>query len=79
MRGRVMALYSVIFLGSTPLGGPIAGWVGQHAGGPQLGPRIGLVGGGVIAILAGLAGLLAIRRTRAPQTSPVAVEATAAG
>ncbi len=79
MRGRVMALYSVIFLGSTPLGGPIAGWVGQHAGGPQLGPRIGLVGGGVIAILAGLAGLLAIRRTRAPQTSRVAVEATAAG
>jgi MFS family permease len=27
MRGRVMALYSVVFLGSTPIGGPLAGWL----------------------------------------------------
>lgn len=27
MRGRVMALYSIVFLGSTPIGGPIAGWL----------------------------------------------------
>ena len=27
MRGRVMALYSVVFLGSTPIGGPISGWI----------------------------------------------------
>ena len=32
MRGRVMALYSVAFLGSTPVGGPIVGWVGQTIG-----------------------------------------------
>jgi MFS family permease len=50
LRGRVMALYTVVFLGSTPIGGTLAGWVGQH-----LGPRIGLAGGGVIAILAGIA------------------------
>jgi MFS family permease len=56
MRGRVMSLYSVIFLGSTPIGGPIAGVVGQH-----LGPRVGLVGGGVIAILAGVLAALAWR------------------
>ena len=32
LRGRVMALYTVIFIGSTPTGGPIAGWVGEHIG-----------------------------------------------
>jgi len=51
-RGRVMALYGVVFLGSTPIGSPIAGWVGQ-----ALGARAGIVGGGVIAIALG-AGLL---------------------
>jgi MFS family permease len=55
MRGRVMALYSVVFLGSTPIGGPIAGWVGQH-----LGPRVGLAGGGVIAVAAGIAAVAAL-------------------
>lgn len=29
MRGRVMALYSVVFLGSAPIGGPLAGWLAQ--------------------------------------------------
>lgn len=32
MRGRVMALYSVVFLGSTPIGGPLAGWAAEHGG-----------------------------------------------
>jgi MFS family permease len=31
MRGRVMALYSIVFLGSTPIGGPIAGWLSETA------------------------------------------------
>jgi hypothetical protein len=43
-----MALYTVVFIGSTPIGGPIAGWVGEHVG-AHLGPRVGLVGGGAIA------------------------------
>jgi MFS family permease len=47
MRGRVMALYAVVFLGSTPIGGPVAGWVAQ-----SIDPRAGLV-------LAGLSGLVA--------------------
>ena len=55
-RGRVMALYGVVFLGSTPIGSPIAGWVGQY-----LGPRVGLIGGGVIALALGV-GLLVQRR-----------------
>jgi MFS family permease len=58
-RGRVMALYGIVFLGSTPIGAPIAGWVGQH-----LGARVGLVASGVIAAGTGLA-LLAIARVRA--------------
>ena len=49
MRGRVMALYSVIFLGATPIGGPIAGWIGQ-----QLGARAGLALGVVVAVGAGV-------------------------
>src|SRR4029077_20020180 len=43
-RGRVMALYTVVFLGSTRIGGPLAGWVGQH-----LGARVGFAPGGAIA------------------------------
>jgi MFS family permease len=54
-RGRVMALWSVTFLGSTPLGGPLIGLVAQY-----LGPRYAL-GVGALACLAaagiGLAGL----------------------
>jgi MFS family permease len=52
MRGRVMALYSVVFLGSTPIGAPLVGWLAGAAG-----PRAGLVAGGVAALIAaGLAG-----------------------
>lgn len=47
MRGRVMALYSVVFLGSTPIGGPLAGWLAQ-----SYDPRIAL-------LLAGASGLAA--------------------
>jgi MFS family permease len=32
MRGRVMALWSMAFLGSTPIGGPLIGAIGEHAG-----------------------------------------------
>jgi MFS family permease len=49
MRGRVMALYSVVFLGSTPIGGPLAGWLSE-----TLDPRAALVMAGVAGIVAGL-------------------------
>lgn len=45
MRGRVMALYSVVFLGSTPIGGPLMGWIAGTAG-----PRAALALGGLVAI-----------------------------
>jgi len=47
MRGRVMALWTVAFLGTTPVGAPIIGWIGQHVG-----ARWSLVVGGVTAIVA---------------------------
>jgi MFS family permease len=49
MRGRVMSLYSVIFLGSTPIGGAIAGVVGE-----AWGARAGLVLGAAAAAGAGV-------------------------
>ncbi|MDP9115790.1 MAG: MFS transporter [Actinomycetota bacterium] len=59
MRGRVMALYLVCFMGGTPLGAPLVGWA---AG--TFGPRWGLIGGGLICLIAalGIAAFLAHRR-----------------
>ncbi|MCM3886995.1 MFS transporter [Frankia sp. R82] len=56
MRGRVMALWSVAFLGSTPVGGPIAGWVAQ-----TFGPRAGLLLAAGAALAAAVYALLHLR------------------
>ncbi len=61
MRGRVMALYSVVFLGSTPIGAPFVGWL---AG--ALGPRAGLVVGAVAALLAAAGARAAFARVGEP-------------
>jgi MFS family permease len=45
MRGRVMALYLVCFMGGTPLGAPIIGWLAGFAG-----PRWGMIGGGIVCL-----------------------------
>ena len=57
MRGRVMALYSVVFLGSTPFGAPLAGWLSE-----AIDPRAALVVAGLAGIVAGLAARVAFRR-----------------
>jgi MFS family permease len=46
IRGRVMALYMAIFMGGTPLGAPILGWVAEAFGG-----RWTLIGGGLLTLL----------------------------
>jgi len=51
MRGRVMSLWTVAFIGSTPVGAPIIGWVAETAG-----PRWALGVGAAAAIGAGLYG-----------------------
>ena len=45
MRGRVMALYSIVFIGSTPIGAPIVGWLAS-----AVDPRAGLALGAAAAI-----------------------------
>jgi MFS family permease len=47
MRGRVMGLYMLVFLGGTPLGSPLAGWVAEVAG-----ARLSMIAGGAISMLA---------------------------
>jgi MFS family permease len=70
MRGRVMSLYSVVFLGSTPIGAPLAGWMGQH-----LGPRLGLAAGGAVAAIAsGVALWVVARRPVAEPDAAAAVD-----
>lgn len=56
MRGRVMALYMMVFMGGTPIGAPIAGWITD-----TYGVRAGLATGGAIsaAAAAGIALVLA--------------------
>ncbi len=61
MRGRVMALYSVVFLGSTPIGGPVSGLLAEVAG-----PRAGLALGGVVALAASVWARGAWTRAAAP-------------
>jgi MFS family permease len=63
MRGRVMALYLVCFMGGTPLGAPIVGWLAGVAG-----PRWGLIGGGLICLICtvGIAIVFARRRGMTP-------------
>lgn len=59
MRGRVMALWAVAFLGTTPIGGPIIGWITEHSS-----ARVGFGVGAASCLLAALLGLWAIRRHR---------------
>lgn len=59
MRGRVMGLYILCFMGGTPVGAPVVGWVAE-----VFGPRWGMLGGGLICLVATLllAGYLSRRR-----------------
>jgi MFS family permease len=45
MRGRVMAVYTITLLGTTPVGGPLIGWISQ-----QFGPRWGFAVGGIATV-----------------------------
>jgi MFS family permease len=65
MRGRVMALYSVVFLGSAPIGGPLSGWLAEAAG-----ARAGLLLGAGAALLAAGLALVALRSSTAHSAAP---------
>lgn len=59
MRGRVMAIYLAIAIGSTPLGAPVVGWVAD-----TFGPRWALGIGGAAGIAAALVGARYLWRQR---------------
>jgi len=59
VRGRVMGLYMLVFLGGTPLGSPLVGWAAE-----QFGARAGLIGGGVISAAAAVGMALLLARAR---------------
>jgi MFS family permease len=60
LRGRVMALWAIALMGTTPIGAPIVGWLGQVAG-----ARAGLAAGGIATVLAAVAvQVLTWRRNR---------------
>ena len=74
LRGRVMALFSVAVMGTTPLGGPIVGWIGEH-----IDPRAAVAVGGVAGLLAAGFGWFQAERHRfAPPAEPL-IGAPAAG
>ncbi len=84
MRGRVMALYSMVFLGSTPIGAPVAGWLSEAAS-----PRAALLLTAIAALAAGAGAHLFLSRSASgraplgrrrrwrwvPRGGPVAAEA----
>ena len=67
MRGRVMALYVLVFLGGTPIGAPVIGALAE-----ALGPRSSLLIGG--AVSAGAAVVAALYLARITASSPPADE-----
>jgi MFS family permease len=71
MRGRVMSLWFVAFQGSTPIGGPIVGWVMANAG-----ARAGLGLGAVSCLAVALLGLLALRRLTPGPLRPLLATST---
>ena len=65
MRGRVMSFWSMAFLGSTTIGGPIVGWFAEVAS-----PRMGLALGGIAALAAAvLGGSIMLRMQRRAKVS----------
>lgn len=71
MRGRVMALYSVVFLGSTPIGAPLTGWLAQ-----TYDPRAALLLAGVAGLAAAWAAHISYARVRERSRARLADQAS---
>jgi MFS family permease len=59
VRGRVMGLYMLVFLGGTPIGSPLVGWAAE-----RFGARMSLIAGGVISAVAAAGVALLLARMR---------------
>jgi MFS family permease len=71
MRGRVMSLWTMAMLGSTPIGGPIIGAIAE-----QFGPRFGIAAGGIAAVLAGIFAIAPKLQTDRLLAIPAAIKAS---
>ncbi|MCU0270222.1 MAG: MFS transporter [Acidimicrobiales bacterium] len=69
MRGRVLALQAIVFLGSTPVGGPVVGWVAEEHG-----ARAAIALGAAACLAAGAWGLAMARRAAGTTEGLSAVE-----
>jgi MFS family permease len=67
-RGRVLAIQAMVFLGSTPIGGPLVGWITDGAG-----PRAGVLVGGLACFAAAAYGATRLDLDHLP-SAPHAVE-----
>ncbi|HZJ05580.1 MAG TPA: MFS transporter [Nocardioidaceae bacterium] len=67
LRGRVMALYMMIFMGGTPLGAPVVGWVGE-----EFGARWTLIGGGGMTVIGVLLAVAVFSRSQGLVWHPLA-------
>jgi MFS family permease len=65
MRGRVMALYLIVFMGGTPIGAPLIGWIAEVAG-----PRWSLIIGGIASTVAAVLAALYLTRRRNLRVEP---------
>jgi MFS family permease len=65
MRGRAIALWQVAFQGTTPIGGPLIGWIIAMSD-----PRAGLAVGGASCLVAALGGYLLAKRSGSAATEP---------
>jgi len=69
LRGRVMAIFSMALIGSTPIGGPLMGWIGE-----TVSARVSLLIGGFAAIVAALYGWWNLTRSTAPDAEAIGIE-----
>lgn len=73
LRGRVMSLFSMALVGSTPIGGPIVGWIGEHVD-----PRVAVLVGGLAALTASGYGALQLGANARSAPTPAPSMETAA-
>jgi MFS family permease len=58
MRGRVMSLYMMVFMGATPIGSPIVGWISE-----AFGPRWSVGVGAIASILVAVGAAVWVKRS----------------
>lgn len=68
LRGRVISVYTTVFVGSTPVGGLLMGWLAS-----RFGVDVALLVGGIACVVTGIGGLFWLRRIRAARALTEAI------